>query len=371
MAFDSFLITLDGEEATDLYADLVSLDVELCDDLPASFRLVVGTAKEEDGTWTYLDEERFRPWTTVTVEAGFVESGREEVFAGYVTSVIPTFDPNASRSRLEIAGLDGSVLMDREEKLAAWPNKKDSDIARELFQLHGLTPTVEDTAVVHDEALSTVIQRETDWQFIRRLALRNGFACWVEGTTGFFRPIPVEAEPQPVLAAHFEAETNLTRFSLTVDALRPAEVAMFQVDRFGKEILTAEVTASPQEALGALSGPALLTADVPMGRVVVAKNAATGTPEMEALCRGLVREGSWFVSGEGEIDAGAYGHVLRPRALVTIKGVGETHSGVYYVSFARHSFTCDSYTQYFRVQRDGLLPTGSETFASGDSLGLL
>lgn len=371
MAFDSFLITLDGDEATDLYEDLVSLDVELCDDLPASFRLVIGTAKEEDGTWKYLDEERFRPWTPVTVEAGFVESGREEVFAGYVTSAVVTFDPNPSRGTLEVSGIDGSVLMDREEKLAAWPNKKDSDIATELFQLHGFTPNVEDTAIVHDEALSTVIQRETDWQFLRRLALRNGYECWVDGTDAHFRPIPADPEPQPVLAAHFEAETNLTRFTVTVDGLRPAEVAMYQVDRFAKDVLSAEVTASLEDALGSLTPTALLGAEVPAGRVVVAKNAATGTPEMQALCEGLVREGAWFVSAEGEIDAGAYGHVLRPRGLVTIKGVGETHSGVYYVAFAKHAFTCSSYTQTFRVQRDGLLPTGSEAFASGDSLGLL
>ena len=371
MPFDSFLITLDGAEATDLYEDLVSLDVELCDDLPASFRLVVGTAKEEGGTWTYLDEERFRPWTPVTVEAGFVESGREEVFSGYVTSAVVTLDPNPSRGTIEISGIDGSVLMDREEKLAAWPNKKDSDIATQILQLHGFTPTVEDTAVVHDEALSTVIQRETDWQFLRRLALRNGFDCWVEGTDAFFRPTPTDPEPQPVLAAHFGGETNLTRFAVTVDALRPMEVAMFQVDRFAKEVLAAEVTASPQDALGSLTPPTLLSAGVPAGRLVVAKNAATGAPEMQALCEGLVREGAWFVSAEGAIDAGAYGHVLRPRGLVTIKGVGETHSGVYYVSFAKHAFTRDGYTQTFRVQRDGLLPTGSEAFASGDGLAIV
>jgi phage protein D len=371
MAFDSFLITLDGEEAADLYTDLVSLDVELCDDLPASFRLVVGTAKEEGGAWKYLDEERFRPWTAVTIEAGFVESGREEVFSGYITNVETAFEPNPSQGTLTVSGLDGSVLLDREEKLAAWPNKKDSDIAAEIFQLHGFTPTVEATEVVHDEALSTAIQRETDWQFLQRLALRNGYCCWVEGTAAFFQPVPADPEPQPVLAAHFEEETNLTRFTVTVDALRPAEVTMFQVDRFEKEVLEAEVVASAEDALGSLDGPGLLSAEVPAGRVVVAKNAATGMPEMEALCRGLVREGAWFVHGEGEIDAGAYGHVLRPRGLVTIKGIGETHSGTYYVSFAKHSFTCNSYTQAFRVQRDALLPTGSETFASGDGLGLL
>ena len=36
--------------------------------------------------------------------------------------------------------MDASVLMDREDKLKDWPNKKDSDIATEIFRRYGLTP---------------------------------------------------------------------------------------------------------------------------------------------------------------------------------------------------------------------------------------
>ena len=41
---------------------------------------------------------------------------------------------------------------------------------RAMFQTHGLTPKVEDTDVVHDEEVSTIIQRETDIRFLKRLA---------------------------------------------------------------------------------------------------------------------------------------------------------------------------------------------------------
>lgn len=369
MAFDSFLLQLDGEEMTDLYDDLVSLEVELCDELPASFRLLLGTAPQADGTWKYLDDERLRVWTPVSIEAGFVDSGREEIFSGYITQVKPTFEPDEDQCTLEITGLDGSVVMDREEKLKDWPNKKDSDIVSEIFGLHGFAPQVEDTTVVHDEAVSTVIQRETDLQFLRRLALRNGFACYVDGTNGHFRPLPAEEEPQPILSVHFGEETNMTRFSVTVDALRPAKVEMFQVDRLAKEVISAAVETSEEDALGDMDAAGLLRSQVDAARIFVAKNAATGTPEMEALCRGLFQEGAWFVTGEGEVDGGAYEHVLKPRGLVTVKGVGETYSGVYYVSYVRHVFTCESYTQHFRLKRDALLPRGDEAFSGNGALG--
>jgi hypothetical protein len=97
---------------------------------------------------------------------------------------------------------------------------------------------------------------------------------------------------------------------------------------------------------------------------------ATGAPEMVALCQGLHDRGDWFVTAEGEVLANQYGTVLRPRATVTVKGIGETHSGVYDVLHVTHRFTADGYRQHFKVRRNALMPTGSEQFTA-DAGGLL
>ena len=39
---------------------------------------------------------------------------------------------------------------------------------------------------------------------------------------------------------------------------------------------------------------------------------------------------------------------------MTIKGVGETYSGIYYVTHVTHVFTADGYTQRFSVKRNAL-----------------
>lgn len=368
MAFDSFIVTFDGDEIEDLYGDLTSLDVELSDEYPASFHMVVGLPKEPDGSWKYLDDEKLRVWKPVTVSAGFVESGREDIFSGYITEVNPVFEADEAACKLEISGVDGTILMDRDEKLKDWPNKKDSDIATEIISSYGFSYRVEDTTITHGEELSTVIQRETDYQFLKRLALRNGLDCYIEGEQVFFAPVPGEDPPQPVLAVHFGEETNVTSFSLKVDALQPANVSMFQVDRFNKEVLSAAVNEATTNPLGELDMPGLLGGNVLPATVVVAKNAATGLPEMNALCQGLYHDGGWFIEAEGEIDASVYEHVLKPRGLVAIKGIGESHSGTYYVSYVKHQFTCDCYTQHFKVKRNGLLPTGDEEFGGDGGL---
>lgn len=367
MEYENFTIEIEGEEVGDLYPDLISLEVELDDELASMFRMRIAILQQPDGVWTYLDDDRLMIWKKVKITAGF-ESGTEELISGYITHVKPSFDPDPSRCTLEIWGMDGGVLMDREEKLKDWPNKKDSDIATEIFRLYGFTQEVEDTGVIHDDAVSTIIQRETDMQFLKRLALRNGFECYVEGTTGYFRRPQVDATPQPVLAAHFGDETNLNRFSVEVNALTPANVAMFQVDRTNKEILDATAESSRQAILGDTNAAGLLATGMDPGRIFIGMNVATGNPEMAALCQGLYHEGEWFVTGEGEIAANQYGHVLKPRGTVTIKGVGETYSGVYYVTHVTHSFTPDGYTQSFRVKRNAIMPTGAEEFSASPGL---
>jgi len=49
---------------------------------------------------------------------------------------------------------------------------------------------------------------------------------------------------------------------------------------------------------------------------------------------------------------------------VTIKGIGETYSGVYYVNHVTHVFSQEGYRQRFWVKRNALMPTGSETFSA-------
>lgn len=363
MEHENFTIAIEGEEVTNLYPDLLSLEIELDDEIAGMFRMQIALMLQPDGAWKYLDDEQFMVWKEVVITAGF-ESGTEELITGYITHVRPNFDPDPTQCTLEIWGMDGSVLMDRQEKLKDWPNKKDSDIAREIFSLYGFTPDIEDTTIIHDEAVSTIIQRETDIQFLRRLALRNGFECYVEGTTGVFKSPQTGGTSQPVLAVHFGGETNVNRFSIEINALTPVNVAMFQVDRVNKEIVEAIAETSQQAALGQDNAATLVAAGMDPGQVYIGMNVTTGNPEMTALCQGLFHQGEWFVTGSGEIAANQYAHVLKPRQTVTIKGVGETYSGIYYVSHVTHSLTPEGYVQSFKIKRNGINPTGAEDFSS-------
>src|SRR4051812_15240828 len=132
MQHDNLRIEIGGAEVEDLYRDLLSLEVELDDELAGMFRMTLTLRLNPDGSWTYLDDELFVIWQRVVVTAGLADDSRE-LLAGYVTHLRPQFTVGLEQSRLEIWGMDATVLMDRVDTLKAWPDKTDSDIAEDRF----------------------------------------------------------------------------------------------------------------------------------------------------------------------------------------------------------------------------------------------
>ena len=363
MARVRLLLELDGQEATDLYPDITQVEVELDEDEPAVFRIELTVALGSDGAWSHVDDERLTPWKRVAIQVGF-DDGFEPLMSGYITRIDTTFEADLARCRIELWGVDGSVLLDRTERLRAWPDKKDSDIAGEIFAEYALTPTVDVTSPVHGSAVSTIVQRETDLQFLRRLARRNGFECFVENGNGYFRAPPPPTDPQPVLAVHFGEQTTVAAFAIRLDARTPTDIGMFQLDRTEKTVLSTIVTDTRQRALGDTVARDLLPSGLSPAEAFVAMNASTGLAEMRPLCQSLYDRNDWFVTGEGVVDGIRYSNVLRPRRPVTIKGVGERQSGVYAVSHVTHTIDAGGYAQRFRVKRNALRPTGTENFGN-------
>lgn len=360
-------ININDKEHEDLYPDIVSIEVEDDEQLACVFNIRLAIRLQKDGTWTWVDDERLNLWNKVGISAGFADN-IVDVITGYITQVKPYFDAELSQCYLDVKGMDGTVLMNTVEKLKDWPNKKDSDIASEIFTEFGFSPEVEDTEVVHDEQISTIIQRETDIQFLKRLARRNGFECFVRNTTGYFRLPDLNGKPQKILSVQFGPESNLSYFRTGIDALKLKNVEMHQLDLQTKEHRDVIVDMGQQKQLGMTPASDLYSVEVEPSKVYMKHTIANGQPAMQALCQAQFDESEWMVQGEGEIMGGIYQDVLKARELVTIKGAGKTFSGIYYVTKVRHSFSDNGYIQHFNVKRNALNPDGTEDFGSGGSL---
>ena len=70
---------------------------------------------------------------------------------------------------------------------------------------------------------------------------------------------------------------------------------------------------------------------------------------------GLLRQGADAVSGNGSLNVTRYGHILRARMLVGVRGAGLTYDGMYYVESVTHNIKRGEYKQSFTLARDGVV----------------
>jgi hypothetical protein len=60
------------------------------------------------------------------------------------------------------------------------------------------------------------------------------------------------------------------------------------------------------------------------------------------------------VTAEGEVDVLRYGDLLQARTIVSLRGVGYSYDGFWYVKRVRHLIEKDKYRQSFTLTREGL-----------------
>lgn len=358
-------LRIDGLLQSDLVPDIIEIGVEEAVDQADVVRLRMAVTRRLDGTWTYVDEPRFGLWRRLTVEAGYPPDA-EVLFDGYLTHATVSFTVDDD-PYLEVSGMDASALMNLQERQRPWPNQPDHEIAQAVFSAYGLSFEVEDTQVQQTEQLAVTMQNETDIQFLRRLAHRNGYECRVRAGVGHFRSPDLAGPPQKLLTMGYGPEANLATLTVLVDGTPATAPEIRRVDPVTKQEDAKTLADLPEHKLGAdtLSD---LRADLPAGQFLVTRRAAASPAEMQAWLRAAQRQAGRFVTVQGEIDSRAYRTVLHSGRPVTIKAAGERYSGAYYVSRVSHHFTADGYTQWFDAYRNALGVTGAEDFAAPAAL---
>ena len=372
-------ILLDGKEDSRIYSDLMAVEVQQDTTQRSMFAIQIHITILEDGSWTYLDQEdsthpTFSLWQRVTIEAGFSDSA-DVVIDGYVAGIDTDITPETDDASVTVWGYDPSFAMDQEAKFKSWPDKTFSDIATEIFQSYQLTAEVTDSLILHAQDEDLLVQRSSDWQYLKELAARLGYELFIEGAKGHFRLPDVEGTIQKDIAAHFgPSSTNLIWFRGRVAAGAPQTYRRSRLNLREKTMEPVEVTASPLAALSARGAAAQIAGRSVAGMPTAqpARPPVGSAAELTAQLTGRRQEASWIGTGEGELDGVLYGRALRAGRLVLIKGVGRDFSGRHYVERVVHRLTAESYTQRFWVRRDGIGELGDEPYqgVDGDPSGL-
>jgi hypothetical protein len=77
----------------------------------------------------------------------------------------------------------------------------------------------------------------------------------------------------------------------------------------------------------------------------------------QALARGVAEaaRSQDAVSGTGSLDVLRYGHVLRARQLVGVRGAGLAFDGLYFIEQVTSTIKLGEFKQEFRLSRNGIV----------------
>lgn len=199
-------------------------------------------------------------------------------------------------------------------------------------------------------------QQGTDLAYIRQLADEVGHVFYIEPgeapltNIAYFGPELKIGPPQPALNIDMDAHTNVESLNFSFDPTKGVLPIVFIQNQ-----ATRVPIPLPIPNLNPLQPPlGLLPA--PIANLKIMKNTAKMNP-MQALSLGLAeaKKSQDAVSGSGTLNVLRYGHILKPRRLVGVRGAGVAYDGLYYVSSVTSSLKRGSFNQSFSLTRNGLV----------------
>ena len=364
----TYRLLLNGTPATeDLYQRTSVLEVEENADMPGALQMTVSIARSEDGDLTSVNDAGFQPFANVAVVATAEGQPDECIFDGYVLAHKLHLQPGLVSSTLDIWAQDASSLMKLEEKTREWANVTDSAAANNIFGEYGFSPAPENSdedSSAYVDTANTLMQRSSDYDFLRGLARRAGkmfrVACGnVPGQQiGYFSKPSTDADPVTTMAPNDPEGSNVGALDIEWDVLRPTAVQARQA------VLS---DSTPEGASGDADASGLSPVDERdlstfAGRPVKAMltTPADDGTQLAMRAQAVLRDAGWFVRCTGEADVSRLQTVLRVGKVISLDGVGSVHSGKYFVWSVRHSISADAHKMRFVLVRNavGPAPTG-------------
>lgn len=347
-----------------------SIEVEDHAELADIARLKLTTAVAgKDKTWTIIDDPICSRLAHVKIGVRLSAGGATPLLDGYVVDVRAVLGSEPGRSSVEVVAMDGTVLMDLEEKVRAWPDQPDSAVADAIFGEYGFDVDVQSTEFVRQETDVTTMQRGSDIRFLRKLAERNGFECFLDTgdsgrTTGHFHPPRLDQTTQTVLSVNMGPATTLDQFKVRYDMLSATIASASGIDAHDVSDQPVQAPSTSQKALGEAS---TVPADRPRTKLLTG-NGMSRSGELQTLAQAVVDRSSFAITADGIANAAVIGQVLRAKQPVLVRGAGLQFSGQYYVHRVLHRFSSGAYQQHVTLKRNAAGLTHRESFQDDNSI---
>ena len=329
----------------------------------SGFQITFGMGKTSALQLALLPAGFFDPMITRVVIIATFRGIPNVIMDGVITRQEMQPGNQPGQATLTVTGEDLSVLMDVVEKQTPFmgmPEVARINMLLGPYAAVGITPIVVPPPVISVDSPTTRHDTQggaTDRAYIKSLASQSGYVFYVEPgpvpmrSLAYFGPdlrIPV---PQPALSVNSDADTNVESLNFSLDGLAKKQVIMFTFDPVTRKI----PLPIPIPDINPLHPPLGLR-QTPPSRITFATETAHLSPtELAKRAFGYMLQSADAISGSGSLDVARYGHILRARMLVGVRGAGIAYDGYYYVDSVTHNIKRGEYKQSFQLSRDGLI----------------
>lgn len=326
------------------------------------FQLTFAVSKNSQLLDTLLPAGFFDPISTRVILMVSLGGMPNVLIDGVVTrhELSPSSEPG--QSTLTVTGEDLSVLMDIVEVPTPFPQMDDTLQAYAVLAPYlalGIIPLVIPSFIPEVQLVTQGFKSQTGThrEHLRKLAQNNGFVFYVEPgplpgqSIAYLGPnirLPV---PQPALSINMDAQTNVEQMSFSLDGL-------------AKETMVVLVTLPHVPAVTiplpipnvSIFQPPLGARPTPPSRITFNRDASENPAHtLKSVLGRLLKGSANAITVSGSLDVLRYGHVLRSKMLVGVRGAGVAYDGLYYVDSVTHKLKRGEFKQSFQLSRDGLV----------------
>jgi len=226
------------------------------------------------------------------------------------------------------------------------------------YATYGVIPKVIPSVIVDVpiQTERTPAQTGTDLNYINQLAREVGYVFYLEpgpvpgANVAYWGPEVKTGVPQPALNINMDAQSNVESLS-------------FGFDGFSKTLYLVKILIPESRQSITVPVPDITPLNPPLGAKPIPPfrveqledTAAFKAPEAASLALATASQSADVISGSGELDVLRYGHPLKARQLVGVRGAGVTYDGVYYVKSVTHNIKRGEYKQSFSLSRNALI----------------
>jgi uncharacterized protein involved in type VI secretion and phage assembly len=353
------ILKIGGSDAPpDLTKDILRIVVEESLHLPTLFTLVlhnnyIPTVEQENRTWRherYLEigkkvEIGFK--NSVTGDREFSEQKEKMLVEGEITAIDVNFT-NRSESHLILRGYDLSHRLHRGRFSRSFLNMSYSDIVKKIAGEVGIKTGTIDSTRSRDYVFQ---ENQTNMEFLRELAARQGFELFVQdGKLNFCK-----AGSRSSTTLDLQWLIDISHFNVRMSSAQQVsavEVRSWDYENKQTIVETAKAEQVPTKVgwgngsstAGKFNSPKMKVVDQPVFSADEAKHIA------QALCDEL---GGEFIGADAK--AGGNGNPeIRPGRFINLKDMNK-YDGKYYVTETRHVYHEKVYSTDFTVRglRDG------------------